>query len=147
MTRDEVVAALESERKRLLAAFDALGDSADILGHLIHYAGMIANGLGAPMTPPAYVLEASGQLSPQEWNDRAVTFWRQSSADDVRAAFVRDSDLLIEYAGKLTDDQLNSDARELVPWAPEGPLVNFVGYDTFLHEWPAHAEQMERAAP
>lgn len=44
-----------------------------------------------------------------------------------------------------TDDVMAADARQLVPWAGEGPLWRFVGYDTFLHEWPAHAEQVEKA--
>ncbi|MEX2394134.1 MAG: maleylpyruvate isomerase N-terminal domain-containing protein [Actinomycetota bacterium] len=157
MTRDGSLDGLHRERTRLLAAYDALGDDVDtahvtepggwtgkdVLAHLIHYTGMIANALGAPMSPPAYVLEATGQLTAEEWNDRAVAFWKDKPAAEVRAQFVHDSDLLLEYAAKLTDEQLVADARALVGWANEGPLERFIGHDTFQHEWPAHAQQME----
>jgi hypothetical protein len=160
MTRDEVIEGLRRERTRLLAAFDALGDTVDsmhvtepggwtgkdILAHLIHYTGMIAHALGAQIAPPQYVLEVTEKLSGQEWNERAVAFWKDKPATDVRAQFVHDSDLLIEYASKLTDAQLTADARAVVPWADDGAMLeHFVGYDTFLHEWPAHAAQMEAA--
>ena len=160
MTRDELLDGLHRERTRLLAAFDGLGNAVDtthvtepggwtgkdVLAHLIHYAGQIAFGLGARLTPPKYVLEANGQLSGQEWNERAVAFWEDASPSDVRTQFVHDSDLLIEHAGRLTDEQLAADAKDLVPWAGDGTLWRFVGYDTFVHEWPAHADQMERVS-
>src|SRR5436190_519717 len=39
-------------------------------------------------------------------------------------------------------------AKDVIAWYPwpDRPLWAFVGGDTFLVEWPAHAEQMERAA-
>lgn len=160
MRAEDVLAALENERKRLLAAFVSLGDDADaiavtepggwtakdVLAHLIHYCGQIAWALGAQLEPPSYVLDVQEQLSGQQWNERAVAFWRPATSAEVRMEFDRNADLLIERVRLLSDDQLAADAKTVVPWADEGPLWRFIGYDTFLHEWPAHAEQMEHAA-
>lgn len=88
---------------------------------------------------------AQGQLTGQEWNDRAVAFWKNVPADRVRSEFARNADLLIERAQLRTDDEMTSEAKAVVPWAYDAPLWQFVGDDTFLHEWPAHAEQMEAA--
>jgi hypothetical protein len=155
----EAVDGLERERDRVLRAFDALGESAgtvavtepggwtakDVLAHLIHLCGQIAFGLGAQLQPPAYVLEEKRQLTGQEWNDRAVAFWKDVPVDEVRSEFTRNADLLIERVRLRTDEEMASDAKSIVPWAYDAPLWQFVGHDTFLHEWPAHARQMEAA--
>jgi hypothetical protein len=160
MKRDDVLDALARERKRLLDAVDALGpraDSAsvtepsggwtakDVLAHLIHYAGQIAFALGAELTPPEYVLREPERLTGEQWNERAVAFWRDSSLDDVRADFERKADLIAERVALLSDEDLL--ATDRVPWPGEDrPLWRFIGHDTFLHEWPAHATQIEQAA-
>lgn len=159
MKSQEVLDAIARERARLLDAVDALGPRAstvfvteedgwtakDVLAHLIHYAGQVAFGLGAQLEPPAYVLAETNQLSGQEWNERAVAFWSDSSLDDVRAEFESNVDLLVERVRTKTDDDML--ATDAIPWPGETrPLWQFIGYDTFLHEWPAHAEQIERAA-
>jgi hypothetical protein len=154
----EVHEGLRRERKRLLDAVDALGGRAstvpvteadgwttkDVIAHLIHYAGQIAWALGAQIEPPAYVVSETRRLTGQEWNERAVEFWSGSSLDEVRAEFERVVDLVVERVELLTDDDLA--ARDRVPWAPDRPLWEFIGHDTFLHEWPAHAKQIEDAA-
>ena len=162
MTRQEVLEGLRREHARLKDAVGALGEAAttvpvtedspagwtakDILGHLIHYAGQIAFGLGADIRPPAYVVEAIGQLTPQEWNDRAVAFWRSVELSDVWREFDSTVELIVEQVQKRSDDELNADAMDTIAWAPRRPLWQFVGADTFLHEWPAHAHQIEEAA-
>jgi hypothetical protein len=155
----EVVEAITQQRARLLDAVDALGERAstqwvtepngwtakDVLAHLIHYAGQVAFGLGAQIQPPAYVLQETTQLSGQEWNERAVAFWKDTPLEDVRAEFVRNVDAIIERARLRSDDEML--AMDAIPWAlPGRPLWEFIGYDTFLHEWPAHSEQIEQAA-
>ena len=162
MRRDEVLDALARERGRLLRAVDALGPRAttanvtepgsatgwtarDVLAHLIHYAGQIAWALGAELSPPEYVLRETEQLSAQQWNERAVAFWRDTPLEDVRTEFERNVDLLADRVGQLSDDDLL--ATDRVPWPGEDrPLWQFIGHDTFLHEWPAHAAQIEQAA-
>jgi hypothetical protein len=159
MTRDDVLEALGRERARLLDAVDALGPRAttahvteadgwtakDVLAHLIHYAGQIAWALGAQIEPPAYVLAETERLSGQEWNERAVAFWQETELDDVRNEFERNVELLVGRIEVLSDDDLL--ATDRIPWPGEDrPLWQFIGHDTFLHEWPAHAEQIERAA-
>jgi mycothiol maleylpyruvate isomerase-like protein len=160
MTHDDVLEALRRERERLLGAVEALGPRAttasvtetsdgwtakDVLAHLIHYAGQIAFALGAELQPPAYVLAETERLSGQEWNERAVAFWSTSTLDDVRTEFERNVDLIVDRVRLLSDDDLL--ATDRVGWPGEDrPLWQFIGHDTFLHEWPAHAEQIERAA-
>lgn len=160
MTVGEVLEALHLERTRLLDAVDALGADAetiwvtepdgwtakDILGHLIHYDGQIAFALGAEGDgPPEYVLGVTERLSGQEWNKRAVAFYRSWALADVREAFVRNADMIAERVALLTDPDLL--ATDRVPWPDETrPLWQFIGHDTFLYECPAHAEQIERAA-
>lgn len=162
MRRAEVLTGLARERERLLAAVDALGPRAttanvtepdgaegwtakDVLAHLIHYCGQIAWALGAELTPPAYVLSETEQLTGQQWNERAVAFWRDRPLEDVRAEFERNGDLLRDRVEQLSDEDLL--ATDRVPWPGEDrPLWQFIGHDTFLHEWPAHAAQIEQAA-
>lgn len=158
MKTAEVLEGVTRERTRLLAAVDALGARAttvfvteedgwtakDVLAHLIHYLGQIAFGLGAKLEPPAYVAGVTERLSAQEWNDRAVAFWRDEPMTEVRAEFERVADLLVDRIRLLSDEEML--ATDTVPWAPGRPLWQFVGADTFLYEWPAHAQQIETAA-
>ncbi len=162
MTVPEVVGGLRREYERLKAAVDALGDRAvsvkvtedapegwtakDVLGHLIHYSGQIAFGLGAQLQPPSYVVEERGELTGQQWNERAVAFWADADLDRVWAELGHTVDLVVEQVKSRADEELNAEARNTVPWAPPGPLWQFIGHDTFLHEWPAHADQIEAAA-
>ena len=165
MTTVEVVDRITVAYERLNAAVDALGDRAstvgvtetdddihpgaggwtakDVLGHLIHYAGQIAFGLRAPVQPPAYVLEVTERLSAQEWNDRAVDYWRGFSLPEVRTELDTIVGHITEQARKRTDQEMN--AVGTIPWEPEWPLWRFIGGDTFLSEWPVHSEQIERA--
>jgi hypothetical protein len=155
VTTDWVQERLCVERDMLLAAVDRLADRAttafvtepdgwtakDVLAHLIHYLGQIAFVLGASEKPPAYVVAESRRLSGQEWNDRAVEFWQAASLGEVRAEFVRLVDQVQAHAGTKTDEQMRSDHG--LRWAPPGALWEFIGRDTFLHEWPAHRAQIE----
>ncbi len=159
MKTAHVVDGLVRERERLLGAFDALGESAatvavteesgwtakDVLAHLIHYCGQIAFGLGAELEPPSYVVEVQEQLTAQEWNERAVAFWHDADIDRVRSEFDRNAELLIEQVRLIPDEAMAANAKRTVPWAYDAPLWQFIGHDTFLHEWPAHAEQIEKA--
>ena len=145
------------ERDLLLDAVMSLGPQAtvvwvtepegwtakDVLAHLIHYSGMIAFALGAPEKPPSYVVAESRRLSGEEWNERAVNFWRAASLDDVRAEFSRLVDQLLAAVSGKSDAEMR--APHGFAWAPAGALWEFVGRDTFLHEWPAHRAQIERA--
>jgi hypothetical protein len=161
VTTAEVVEGLRRERARLLDAVDAMGAGAttvsvtepggwtakDVLGHMIHFAGQLAFGLGAPETPPPYVLAAAGEsggpISGEEWNRRAVAYWRPAELAAVRGEFERVTDVLIEHAGRRTDEEMNAAAP--VPWAGGAVLWRFIGHDTYLSEWPAHTAQIEAA--
>ena len=158
MKTSDVLEGIERERTRLLDAFDALGPRAstawvtekggwtakDVLAHLIHYSGQIAWALGAQIEPPAYVVQETERLTGQQWNERAVEYWKEVPAESVRDEFQRHAALLVEQVQHQSDeDMLRTDA---IPWPGEDrPLWEFIGHDTFLYEWPAHAEQMERA--
>lgn len=156
MRTQEVLEGIARERARLLAAVDAMGPRAstawvteeggwtakDILSHLIHYAGQIAFALGASVQPPAYVVAVDEHLTAEEWNARAVAFWRDTPLDEVRAEFEVAVDHIVERARLRTDDEMA--ATDAVPWAPGRPLWQLIGGDTFLYEWPAHTEQIER---
>lgn len=156
MTTDEVVQGLTREHARLMRAVDALGDDADtasitedggwtahdVLAHLMHYCGMFAFSLGANLAPPPYIHGVTTRLEPQEWNDRAVAYWRTRSLDDVCAEFDHNVSALIGQVKLRTDDEMN--ATDALPWAGTAPLWELIGGDTFLHEWPAHAAQMEQ---
>lgn len=163
MTRDEILEALRRERARLLDALDALGPRAetdwvtepdgwtakDVLAHLIHYDGQIAFGLGAERTddragPPPYVIGVTERLSGQEWNDRAVEYWRGFPLDEVRTEFVTNAELIEARVATLSNDDLAAPSTDRVPWDHAGrTLAEFIGHDTFLVEWPAHAAQIE----
>jgi hypothetical protein len=156
MTTADVVQALTREHARLMRAVDALGDDAttlhitepggwtarDVLAHLSHYCGMFAFGLGAKLTPPPYVVGVTQRLEPEQWNARAVAYWRTRSLDAVRAEFDRNVSALIAQVRLRTDEDMNT--TDALPWAGTAPLWELIGGDTFLHEWPAHAAQMEQ---
>jgi hypothetical protein len=158
MKTQEVLDGISQQRARLLNAIDALGPRAstsfvteeggwtakDVLAHLIHYAGQIASGLGALLEPPAYVVGVQERLSGEEWNDRAVAFWRDTPVQEVRTEFERIVDLLVDQVRARSDEEMH--ATDAIPWAPNRPLWQFIGGDTFLYEWPAHAQQIEHAA-
>ncbi len=152
-----MVTALRASRTELLDAVARLGAAAsmvsvteaggwtarDVVAHLVHYAGQIAFGLGAPLTPPRYVLDVTERLSPEEWNERAVAYWRDHSLDDVLAEFVAVTDHVIERASVRSDEEMAN--ADLIAWAPSIPLWKFIGGDTFLHEWPEHTKQIVAA--
>ena len=156
MTTHEVVAAIERERARLLEAVDALDAVAssvpvtgegwtakDVLAHCIHWAGQIAWGMGAPLQPQTYVVEVTGRPSGDEWNARAVAYYRDQSLEQVRAEFERVTDALLGQARRRTDDEMA--ATDAIPWGGERPLWQQIGSETFLH-WPGHRADVERAA-
>jgi hypothetical protein len=164
MTAREVLDAIARERARLMEAVEALGDRAtalavteegwtakDVLGHCIHWASLIAFGLGAPLQPPAYVTEETqrrasaglGRLEDgEEWNALAVAYYRNQSFDEVRAELEAMIDAVVERAGERSDKQMG--ATDAIPWAPGRPLWALIGAETFLH-WPAHSEAIEKA--
>lgn len=155
-TTDEVAAAVEREQKRLFAAVDALGGGAatvavtsegwtakDVLGHLIHYAGQVAFGLGAELQPPSYVLGVQGRPTGDEWNALAVEHYRDKRLESVRAEFDHMVSALLQQARLRTDEQMN--ATGAIPWAAEVPLWQFIAGDTYLH-WPLHAAAIEEAS-
>lgn len=156
MTTAEVVAAVKSEYARLTAAVDALGPRAttvavtpegwtakDVLGHCIHWAGQIAHGLGAQVTPPGYLKGISGRPSGTEWNAMAVGYFRDHSLDAVRGELNQTVDALLAKAATLTDAEMN--ASDSIPWAGARPLWNKIGTETFLH-WPPHVADIENSA-
>ena len=150
VTTEWVLDRIQTERDLLLAAIAQMGELAttefvtepggwtakDVLAHLIHYAGQIAFVLGAPERPPAYVVAETRRLSGQEWNQRAVEFWRDATLDEVRTEFERLVTQLIAAAAMKTDAEMRADHG--LPWAPPGALWQIIGRDTFQHEWPAH---------
>jgi hypothetical protein len=75
---------------------------------------------------------------------RSMSYWRTHSLAEVRAEFARVATQLEVFAAHKTDDEMNAPAA--LPWAHVRALWEFVGNDTFLHEWPAHALQIETAA-
>lgn len=159
MTTDEVIAAVEREYARLLAAVDALGPDAavvfvtddgwtakDVLGHCIHWAGLIAFGMGAQMgPPPAYVLGGDRPTGPDagdEWNRRAVAFYREFSTEDVRAQLDQAVEAVLERARLRSDEQML--AMDAIPWGGGRPLWEQIGDETFAH-WPRHTEAIKAA--
>ena len=157
VTMQEVLDAIARERRRLMESIEALGPVAttvpvndggwtakDVLAHLIHWAGQIAWALGAPLHTPAYVEGVSGKQSGDDaWNALAVAHYRDLSLDRVRSEFDFVVDALIARIRKRTDEQMN--ATDQIPWAGARPLWRQIGSETFEH-WPAHAEEIERAA-
>jgi hypothetical protein len=156
VTTAAVVAAIARERARLDAALAALGSNAanakitpegwtakDMLGHMIHWAGQIAFGLGAKIEPPPYAVDVTGRPSQDEWNSRAVAHWRDVPFDTVKSEFGRVVDAIVEQVRKRKDDQMN--ATNQIPWAGARPLWRQIASETYEH-WPPHADDIERAA-
>lgn len=157
MTTQAVVDAIGRERARLMATVDALGARAstvpvteegwsakDVLAHCIHWAGQIAWGMGAPLQPPAYIVDVTGRPSGDEWNARAVARYHDHPLDQVRSELERVIDALVTRARLRTDEEMN--ATNAIPWGGERPLWQQIGDETFLH-WPAHYQAVERATP
>jgi len=156
MTTKAVLDAIARERARLDDAIGSLGTKAatvrvtpegwtakDVLGHMIHWAGQIAGGLGAKIEPPPYAVTVRGRPSQDEWNARAVAHWRDVPFDKVKAEFDRVVDALVEQVRKRKDDQMN--ATDQIPWAGARPLWQQIASETYEH-WPEHADDIERAA-
>ena len=156
MTTQEVLDAIARDRARLDAALDALGDDAstlavtadgwtakDVLAHMSHWVGQLAFGLRAPVTPPPYLATVEGRPSFDEWNAIVVAHYRATPLAEVKALLDRIMDVLVGRIATKSDDEMN--ATGAIPWSPERMLWESVGGETFLH-WPAHCEDMERAA-
>ncbi|HEY7268829.1 MAG TPA: maleylpyruvate isomerase N-terminal domain-containing protein [Dehalococcoidia bacterium] len=155
MTTAAVLEAISRERSRLANAVASLGDRAttlpvtaegwtakDVLGHLLHWEGQVAFGLGAPIDPPAYLREVTGRPTGDEWNAIAVAFYKDTPLDDLRARHESLVGAIISQVGSRTDaDMARTDA---VPRAQGRPLWQFIAGDTFLH-WPQHAAAIEAA--
>jgi hypothetical protein len=167
VTTDEVIAAIERERARLLAALDAIGSDAaaipvteegwtakDVLAHLIHWATAVAYGLGENVDEPAYMAaermrrKAAGlpdaMPSGAESNALVVAHFADIPLEDVRAQFEQLADVILERARTKSDDEMN--ATGAIAWSPDRVLWQFIGGDTFLH-WPVHSDMIERATP
>lgn len=164
MTTQGVLDALAREHRRLMKAIDTLGTGAstvavteegwtakDVLAHLIHWAGQMAFAVGAPLRPPAYVVEEterrqsagiSDRPSGDEWNALAVAQYRDVPLDAVRDEFHSIVNALVARVRLYSDQQVN--AADTIPWAGALPLWQQIGGDTFLH-WPLHSEAIERA--
>lgn len=157
MSTAEVLDCITRERGRLMAAIRALGARAttaqvtdggwtakDVLAHLIHWAGQIAWGLGAPMEPPPWVVGVRGRLEGDDaWNERVVAHYRDLPLDRVIADFDQAVDALIERLTLRTDAEMN--ATDAIAWAGQRPLWRIVGGETFRH-WPTHSADLEHAA-
>lgn len=160
MTTQAVLEGLESQYARLNAAIDGLGAAAetawvteeggwtakDVVAHLIHFDGQIPFGLGATGGgPPAYVLGVTERLTGEEWSARAVAYWSEFPLEVLRAELDSIVESILEQVRRRDDEEIN--AVGTIDWyPPDRPLWAFIGNDTFLAEWPAHAEQMEQAA-
>lgn len=154
MTTEQVLEAIARERRRLMAAVDALGPDAarapvteawtakDVLAHCVHWVGQIAFGLGAPLEPPAWVVGVEGRPTGEEWNTRVVEHHRPLTLDQMKGEFDRYVDHLAARIAELTDDQMN--ATDLIAWDPGQQLWRQIGAETFEH-WPAHSLDIERA--
>ena len=154
MTTEQVLEAIARERRRLMAAVDALGPDAtrtqvtgewtakDVLAHCVHWLGQIAFGLGAPLEPPVWVVGVEGRPTGEEWNKRVVEHHRPLSLDEMKREFDRYVDHLVARIAERTDDQMN--ATDTIPWDPGHPLWQQIGSETFTH-WPAHSLEIERA--
>ncbi len=151
-----MLAAIVREHSLLLDAVAALGPEAstlpvtsegwtakDVLAHLVHWGGMVAFGLGAPMTPPPYLAGVTGRLSGDEWNARAVDFSRDVGIE----ATLAEMDVVVVALMEAVRSRSDADmlATDLLPWAGDRPLWEKIAGDTFAH-WPIHRADIERAA-
>ena len=154
MKTDDVLEKIGSERGRLLQAIEALGERArsasvtdegwtskDVLGHLIHWLGQVAFGLGAQLEPPPYLTAVKGRPSGDEWNALAVEHYNGLTLDEVRLQFEQLADAVVEQISLRTDDDMES--KGTITWAGDIPLWQFIAGDTFLH-WAIHSETIER---
>jgi len=154
MTTEQVLEAIARERRRLMAAVEALGPDAtrarvtdgwtakDVLAHCLHWVGQIAFGLGAPLEPPAWVVGVEGRPTGEEWNKRVVEHHRSLTLEQMKREFDRYVDHLVGRIAEQSDDQMN--ATDAIPWDPGHPLWQQIGSETFTH-WPEHSLQIERA--
>jgi hypothetical protein len=129
MTTHDVVIALTREHARLMRAVDALGeddlpDARVTLSHLDLLCARLTYALD-----PRHVVPSRGGIGPR-------------SFDQVRAEFDRDVRSLIAQVRQRSDAVMN--ATDALPQTGTAPLWELIGGDTFLHEWPAHAAQMEQ---
>lgn len=156
MTTKEVLDAIERERARLESALRAIGDrldtvpvteegwtARDVLGHMNHWAGQIAFGMGAKIDPPPYAKGVDDRPSVDEWNARAVAYSRERSFEELKGRFDQIVNALIDRIRERTDEQMN--ATDAIPWGGDRPLWQHIGNETFDH-WPEHTESIERAA-
>ena len=115
----------------------------DVIGHLIHWGGLVAFALGAPLTPPPYLAAVTGRPSGEEWNRLAVAFYQDLELEQVVAELDRTVEALVDAVRRKSDaDMIATDA---MPWAGGGPLWQKIAGDTFAH-WPAHRADLERVA-
>ena len=154
MTTEQVLEAIARERRRLIAAVDALGADAtrarvteewtakDVLAHCVHWVGQIAFGLGAPLEPPPWVVGVQGRPTGEEWNKRVVEHHRPLSLAEMKSEFDRYVDHLVARIAELTDEQMN--ATDQIAWDLGHQLWRQIGSETFDH-WPAHSLDIERA--
>jgi hypothetical protein len=167
MRTEEVLAAIDREWARLIAAVDSLGagvttvavtdegwTAKDIFGHCIHWARQIAFGLGAQVQPPVYMLEerkrreaagldTSAMPTADESNALAVAHYRDVPIGEVRTELELLIEAIVERVRLRTDEQMS--ATDAIPFAGQRPLWEQIGGETFLH-WPVHAAAIEQAA-
>jgi hypothetical protein len=155
MTTEEVLQAIARERARLRSAVARMSDAAttvavtgdwtakDVLAHLIHWAGQMAAELGSPLHQPEWVSGTTDKPSDDEWNRRAVAFYRASSLEHVQRDLDVVVDAMLERISRLPDDRMN--ATDVIAWAGARPLWQIIGSETFAH-WPPHSADIERAA-
>ena len=160
MTRDEVIDAIVAERVKLLDLVAQLGAEAerrpvteegwtakDVLAHLIHWCGQVAWGLGAPMSPPAWVTANEGKrlAGDDAWNEVVVAHHRDVPLDEVLREFDRNVDLLLRQLRARDDLDYDAPASRAIRWAgADQPLWKLIAGETFGH-WPHHAVDLERA--
>jgi len=138
MTTEQVLEAIARERRRLIAAVDALGADAtrarvteewtakDVLAHCVHWVGQIAFGLGAPLEPPPWVVGVQGRPTGEEWNKRVVEHHRPLSLAEMKSEFDRYVDHLLEIAVEVADEQADAAVGFVEP-AFERPGDGFAG--------------------
>jgi hypothetical protein len=157
----EILDSIARERERLMTAVRALDDRAttahvtpegwtakDVIAHLIHWAGQLAWGLGAPMVTPAWVEAVGGKRLEGDdgWNKVVVEHHRDVPLVDVIREFDRVVDLLVHQLRTRDDIDVNASAKAAVSWLPaDKALWRVVAGETYAH-WPGHSADIERAA-
>lgn len=160
VTKDEIIEAIRREHVRLLDLVEQLGDDAerrpvteegwtakDVVAHLIHWAGQVAWGLGAPMTTPAWVDAVRGKRleGDDAWNKIVVEHHRDIPLADVIREFDRVVDLLVHQLTARDDIDVDASAKAAISWAPaDKPLWRVIAGETYAH-WPSHAADLEHA--